>query len=359
MRTPLYAPLDDALDEIAPYGIELKNGNSNHAPMVAEVLCALGHPEAVTPWVARYRERMQLRPAPGKPIRGGEWRVALGRRDRFADWALFFTAELEDAPWGAVLDRWVGRLASGFCAAATHGPIRLGHAVRGLAERETASRRRELADALAGWAATWQQLPASGANTNGIEAPHERMPPREAITRVPIVPAERRLPGNIVQALAILGDFPAFTPIVDAIDTTGPVAPQIAELTALFARVFLANAHDIPTTIAFIHAVTSHAALGNIAPFVGEATARAALRYAWQSGCALYACYGGDRAVAETIAATDAGEDGLVERALKNGDEHVIKFTEACLSRHAIAPSPAYLAAADHVALMIRPRRAG
>ncbi|HXC12876.1 MAG TPA: hypothetical protein VNV39_08535 [Stellaceae bacterium] len=28
MRTPLYAPLDDALDEIAPYGIELKNGNS-------------------------------------------------------------------------------------------------------------------------------------------------------------------------------------------------------------------------------------------------------------------------------------------------------------------------------------------
>ncbi len=66
MRTPLYAPLDDALDEIAPYGIELKNGNSNHAPMVAEALCALGHPEAVTPWVARYRERMQLRPAPGE-----------------------------------------------------------------------------------------------------------------------------------------------------------------------------------------------------------------------------------------------------------------------------------------------------
>jgi Questin oxidase-like len=353
MRTPLYAPLDDALDEIAPYGIELKNGNSNHAPMVAEALCALGHPEAVTPWVARYRERMQLRPGPGEAIRGDEWRGALGRLDRFADWALFFTDELEDAPWRTVLDRWVGRLAPGFCAAATHGPIRVGHAVRGLAERETASRRRELADALAGWAATWQQLPGSD------DAPHRTMPPREAIARVPIVPAERRLPGNIVQALAILGDFPAFTPIVDAIDTTGAAAPRIAELTELFARVFLANAHDIPTTIAFIHAVTSHAALGNIAPFVGEATAHAALRYAWQSGCALYACYGGDRAIAETIAATDAGEDRLVERALKNGDEHVIKFTEACLSRHAISPSPAYLAAADHVAAMIRPRRAG
>ena len=65
MRAPLYTSLDDALDEIAPYGIELKNGNSNHAPMVAEALCALGRPEAVMPWVARYRERMQPRPAAG------------------------------------------------------------------------------------------------------------------------------------------------------------------------------------------------------------------------------------------------------------------------------------------------------
>jgi hypothetical protein len=28
-----------------------------------------------------------------------------------------------------------------------------------------------------------------------------------------------------------------------------------------------------------------------------------------------------------------------------NGDEHVIKFTEACLCRHKIAPSPVYPAA--------------
>ena len=63
MRTPCYSSLDDALDEIAPFSIELKNGNSNHAPMVAEALCALGHPEAVRPWLSRYRERMQLRPA--------------------------------------------------------------------------------------------------------------------------------------------------------------------------------------------------------------------------------------------------------------------------------------------------------
>ena len=61
MRRSYYTTLDDALDTISPYGIELKNGNSNHAPMVAEALCAMGRPEAVMPWIARYRERMSLK----------------------------------------------------------------------------------------------------------------------------------------------------------------------------------------------------------------------------------------------------------------------------------------------------------
>jgi hypothetical protein len=37
-----------------------------------------------------------------------------------------------------------------------------------------------------------------------------------------------------------------------------------------------------------------------------------------------------------------------------NGDEHVIKFTEACLARHKIAPSPAYLAAIRHALGIVR-----
>ena len=350
MRTPLYSSLDDTLDEIAPYGIELKNGNSNHAPMVAEALCALGRPEVVTPWVTRYRERMQPRAPARERIHSDGWRDALGRRERFSDWASFFADELGDAPWQRVLDRWVARLAPGFCAAAIHGVIRVGHAVRGIAEHETPSRRREFADALAGWAATWQQLPPGDPTATGM------LTPRQAIARVPIVLPERRLPGNIVAALAGLGDFPEFSPVIGMIDTDGPVMPLIAKLTELFARVYVANARNIPTTIAFIHAVTSPAALGNIAPHVDAATARTTLRYAWQSGCALYACYGGGTATAEDIGPPAVAGDELVNRAIANGDEHVIKFTEACLSRHAAAPSPAYLAAADHVAGIIRRR---
>ena len=358
MRAPLYSTLDDALEAISPYGIELKNGNSNHAPMVAEALCAMGRPEAVPPWIERYRERMSPRPAAGDRIRAEEWRSALGRRERFADWSAFFGDALKEARWQDVLDRWVGRLAPGFCAAATHGVIRVGHAARALAAGETPPRRHELADALAGWAASWQELPASDPAINGT------MTPRQAIARVPILPSGRRRAGNIVAALGALGSFAEFAPAIGLIDTSGAVAPLVAELTEVFARVYLANARDIPTAIAFIHGVTSQAALGNIAPHIGDATARTALRYAWQAGCGLYACFGGGTAMADGIAPSDETEPsdetrtGLIDRAIANGDEHVIKFTEACLARHAVRPTPAYLLAAEHVSGIVRRRGA-
>ncbi len=351
MRAPSYAPLDDALDTLAPYGIELRNGNSNHAPMVAEALCALGRPEAVMPWIARYRERMLPRRGPDALIRREDWRAALGERARFADWSAFFAEELQEGPWHQVLDHWMGRLAPGFCAAATHGVIRVGHAVRSLTSGETPGRLRELADAFASWAATYQELPANGHPVNGT------MPPHQAIARVAIVPPDRRqYAGNITASLAMLDDLPEFAPSLGLIDTGGDLTRLLAEITEVFARVYLANAHDTRTTIAFIHGVTSPAAVGNIAPQVSDRTARVAVRYAWQSGCALYACFGGDKAMLGDLDPGEVDEDELVDRAVAHVDEHVIKFTEACLHRHAVAPSPVYLAAVDHVRGMIPQR---
>jgi hypothetical protein len=350
MRTASYTSFDAALETLAGYGIELKNGNSNHAPMVAEALCAMGRPEAVKPWIGRYREGMLARPPGGNAIRRDNWRSALGERGRFTDWAAFFGEELREAPWPEVLDRWVARLAPGFCAAATHGIIRVGHAVRSLTAAETAYRMHELGDALAGWAATYRELPSSNQITNGT------MMPREAITRVPVIPPHDRRMRNITASLAMLDDFPEFAPVIGLIDVGGDSDNVLEELTEVFARVYLANARDVLTTIVFIHGVTSLAALGSIIPKVGETTAVSALRYAWQSGCALYACFGGAIAMAEEIETREEDEDQLVDHALANGDEHVIKFTEACLRRHALGPSPAYFAAVDS-ALGVMQRR--
>ncbi len=340
MQVPSYASLDDALEILVGSGIALKNGNSNHAPMVAEALCAMGRPEAVTPWIARYRERLLPRPAATDAIRGEDWRPALGDRDRFTDWALFLHQELQQAPWHEVLDRWTKRLAPGFCGAATHGVIRVGHAVRSLEAAETPARLRELADALASWAATYQELPSADHAADGATAP------RQAIARVAVIPQEkRRNLGNITASLAMLDDFPEFAPAIGLLDVTGDMDRLLAELSEVFALVHLANANDVLTTIVFIHGVTSLAALGSIIPRVSEDTARLVLRYAWQSGCALYACFGGGKAIAEKLEPGQEGDATLIDRAVANGDEHVIKFTEACLRRQTLRPSPAYPAA--------------
>ena len=335
---------------LAAYDIELKNGNSNHAPMVAEALCAMGRPQAVMPWIAQYRERLLPRPAVGDPIRASAWRGALGKRDRFADWGDFLDDELRQAPWPEVLDRWMGRLAPGFCAAATHGVIRVGHAVRSLAASETPWRIRELGDALASWAATYQELPSSD------RAADRLMPPREAIAKVPVIPPHRRRAlGNITASLSMLDDFPEFASVIGLIDVGGDRQTLLNELTETFTRVYLANAHDVSSTIVFIHGVTSLAALGGMIPYIGETAALSALRHAWQAGCALYACFGTE-AMAEDIEPCQQDAETLIDCALANGDEHVVKFTEACLRRHALSPSPAYGAAIDRALGTIRRR---
>src|SRR6185503_19670267 len=113
------------------------------------------------------------------------WRAALGQVDRFEDWSRFFHEALAEAPWATVLDRWVGRLAPGFSASATHGVIRVGHAVRSLDDAETAPRVRELGEGLALWASNYAELPARPDAT----APAR---PRDAIRRVTVVPPEER-----------------------------------------------------------------------------------------------------------------------------------------------------------------------
>jgi hypothetical protein len=315
--------------------------------MVVEALCALGRPEAVFPWVEAYRPRMTPRAAASETTDWSQWRAHLGCRDAFPAWSRLFAAELAEAPWQGVLDRWATRLAPGYSAAATHGAIRVGHAARGLAEAETRVRLRELADALASWAASYSELPTA-ANTRPAG-----LAPRAALAQVWIVPADRRPPGNITVVLGKLVEFPEFAAAIDLVDLGDDLGAAVAPLAELFARVYLANAVDTRSFIVFVHSVTALHALGNLLPHVGEPTGRSLARHAWQAGCGLYATFGG-APPREKIDAADDDIGSLVDRAVANGDEHVIKFTEACLARHKIAPSPAYPAAIRHALGVLR-----
>src|SRR5260221_1786861 len=85
-----YSRLDEALEMLRPYGPELQNGNSNHAPMAAEAMCVLGRGDAVIEWVDRYRHDLQPARTSHSIIRESDWRDVLGQSDRVADWQAFF-----------------------------------------------------------------------------------------------------------------------------------------------------------------------------------------------------------------------------------------------------------------------------
>jgi Questin oxidase-like len=348
MNSTDYSALDEALEIMEPMGPDLSNGFSNHAPMAIEAMCAMQRGDAVMPWFERYRHSLAPRRARVARLTDDNWRAALGDQRRTEDWFEFFRNELEEHAWQSVLNTWAARLAPGLMAAATHGVIRTGHATRALALEETPARRRELADGLAYWAAEYMPLPAERHTV-------ARAKPSQAIALVQMIPPEIRLRnfGAFTDALAQLDSFPPFKDTLDAVDPSGDACAFLSDLTATFARVFLANAHDAYTTIAFVHAVTGPSALRPLIPCLRHKTVHDALAYAWQTAAAMYATFG-TRSDLSRFGETKVGnKDELIDRAIACGDEHAIKFTEVCLREHALKPDPAFLAAADHATQML------
>lgn len=338
-----YEALDEALESIAFASPELENGQTNHAPMAIEALCAVGRGDAALPWLERYRKGLTVWPRPRDPISVETCDEALGRLDRVTDWRAFFDNELQDAPWRDVVNRWTTRLMPGFSAAATHGVIRAGHAARALVISETLPRIRELAAGLAYWAATYQILPTD------LSAKASILSPREAILRVPIVPPEKRqFTGTITSSLEALDEFTAFAPVIGITDLSTDLSAAVSSLTETFALVYLANAHDVLSSIIFIHGVTSAAVIRQVLPHLdGEAASRL-VRYAWQSGCALYTAFGVHPPSMSEMESPRESYETLIDMAIATGDEHAIKFTVACAREDSFRPSPVYRSAVRH-----------
>ncbi len=331
--------IDEALQMLEGTGPEFTRGLSNHGPMAAEALVALGRPDAVAPWVAEYRTKLYDRPADSHPIARDEWREALGDGRKLGEWRGFFERKLAAAPWQAVLDTWVARLAPGLIAAATHGVIRTGHAVRTLAGGDTPERRSELAAGLGYWAARYFALPETDA-----PATPSALPSR-AIDRVELVPESDRTKGGLItDGVQSVTKHEAFPQVASMVDPAGDASAVISDLTETFARVYLSNAHDISTTIVFIHAVTGPSAVRLLLPHISPETVRLAVRYGWQAAAALYAAFG--HSPGEAAGAPGVSVDDLIDSAVATGDEHAIKFTEACLREHALNPAPVFHAAA-------------
>src|SRR5580658_2081692 len=161
-------------------------------------------------------------------------------------------------------------------------------------------------------------------------------------------PALRKVGGFLTDGIAQLPSFAPFNDVLAMVDTRGDLSAFLSDLTETFARVYVNNSKGIGGAIAFIHCVTGSRAVRNLSPYINDATARLAARYAWQASAGLYAAFGIVAPSSDEPAMPPLSIDELIDRAITNADEHAIKFTEACIHEHALNPTPVYLAAAAH-----------
>lgn len=341
--------LDGALERFASRGPEFGPGLSNHGPMAAEALVALGRADAVERWAGWYIERLGDAPGARNPIDATNWREALGDIARAADWSAFFARELGEHPWRDVVGVWAPRFMPGIMAGATHGVLRTAHAVRSLERGETPRRVHELGEGLAYFAARYQPLPAV-AGAGGA------LLPADAIARVQRMPEDAPRRGLIFK---VVGEVPAetFAAAINLVDATVDADAFIGNLTRTFVRQYTANADA--AAIAFIHTVTAPASLRTLVPYLAADAARDALRYAWQACAAVYAAYARMPAAPLPPASSPSEFDraDLIEQAVAARDEHAIKFTEACFREYAATGDAAFIDAARDVVRRLRAQR--
>ncbi|MFI9720511.1 hypothetical protein ACIHFE_12755 [Streptomyces sp. NPDC052396] len=355
--------LNDALERMQDLGYErgAQGDLTNHGPMGAEALALLGHGGEVAAWVESYRTAMPHHEVPARsrpidPADASSWRPALGDFSRAGDWEQLFERELAQRPWREVLIEWWPRLLPGLLSQLTHGLIRTAHAVRSLTatERPTRLQLVELSRGLAYWAARFAHLPGEVRmrGTIGMGA---------AIAALPRTPLDDARGGRAAygRRLADPGQLAGWEQALDAL-TPAHTQWLLSELTCEFAGVYLGQRKLFPVPL--IHAVTAPAAARLVLPQLPEELHLPTLAALWHVNSAILLAFTADRA-AEDGAVREAAEaqlppfGELVARAVEHGDEHVIKFTEACAREYALRPDPRYPAAVVAAQQRIKPLR--
>jgi len=356
MTTDVTGTLDEAYQRLHATGPEFDGWLSNHGPMAAEAMVRRGHAGSVHRWLDGYMRRLEEFPR-GTAAIGENWQEALGDPHRVADWTAFFRQELTRQPWRRVLGTWWPRLLPGVAAAATHGVIRVGHAVRALlADGDDAVHVAELAHGLAYWAARWQPVP--GAAT-GLDSPAAGgAPVPSAADTLAAVPRIAYQSGGVRERLGQLAGLPGWPAAL-----AGPVVPA----SAAAIRSWLADLADAATIrylsyghgngIMLVHAATAPGAVLRTLPALDTELWAPSLAASWAAAAALTAVYAPAVPAARTeLPGAPAGPhaaDDTFARAVDHGDEHVIKFADTAADAYARTGNADALAAAVRAADLI------
>lgn len=324
---------DEALQRFHTTGPEFDGYLSNHGPMVVEVLARRGQDALIHAWTDDYVRRLDDLPRGTRPIQAARYREAFGDVSRTADWIDLMIREVADDPWPLVLSRWWPRLLPGIAAGATHGVIRVGHAVRALQAAPSPPRVAELAHALGYWAARWQPVPVirPTGSTSALEL--VRSLPTVAYQENGIRERLVQLDGTAGWAgqVAQLGVPPTVQDVPAAIN--GIVDAVVA--------VYPLHAQGNPTML--VHAATAPNAVAMALPSLPMAMWRDSFDASWSAAAAVVAAYRAPSSDHHLTGARDP--DDAMAQALRHRGEHVIKLTDAALSSFERTGDPLALAA--------------
>jgi hypothetical protein len=363
MQSNAIGTLDEAYQRLHATGPEFDGWLSNHGPMAAEAMVRHGHAALVHRWLDVYMQRLEEFPRGSGPI-GSAWPDALGDVRRIADWTAYFRREVTEQPWRQALGTWWPRLLPGVAAAATHGVIRVGHAVRALTDDgEDADHLSELAHGLAYWAARWQPVPgvpASGlppdvAGTTADQPAEAGLGPDDALAAVPRIADQS---GDIRVRLARLADLPGWPAALGA-----PELPASAEeLTSWLAGLvdaatfrYLSYGHG--NGVMLVHSATAPNAVLRTLPALDRRLWEPSVAAAWAAAAALTAIYAPAAPVLLTELPEPPARPQTVEDtfalAIEHGDEHVIKFADTAADVFARTGDAEALAAAVRATQLI------
>jgi hypothetical protein len=352
--------LDEAYERLHATGPEFDGWLSNHGPMAAEAMVRHGQAGQVHRWLDGYMARLEEFPRRSGPI-GAGWQDALGDPRRIADWTEYFVREVTGQPWRQLLQTWWPRLLPGVAAAATHGVIRVGHAVRALTQDgEDDEHLTELAHGLAYWAARWQPVPgATAPGSLRITAHPEAGEPAgepvgaglaiaDALAAVPRIADQT---GGIRDRLGRLTELPGWAAALTAPRipaSAGELGPWLAGLVDAATARYLRYGHG--NGVMLVHSATAPNAILRTLPALDQELWAPSATAAWTAVAALTSIYTPAAAAARAALpdppnGPQAAEETFA-RAVEHGDEHVIKFADTAADVYARTGDPDALAAA-------------
>ena len=309
------------------------DGMSNHGPMVVEALETAGLSE----YAAAFTDDALRVLEPLAEAEAGE--LELGDR-REAAWIARYRGRIAASSVDAVVRESLPELLPGLMAGATHGLIRLSHAVRGWRRSPSDVRAEEVAHALGYWAAWYQPLPGEVGTDPSLDL-HTAMATLPGLSE-----AERSNAGFIMDRVRAVDDVPRFLEAITKVDLrSSSTSDFLSEMVAIAARIMLTSTGS---GFAQLHAITATAAVRPLLPYVDPENELDVRKAVFHAVASLHAAHGGSRAWLEwTAPSTLPALDDLVVAAARTGADHAIKLAVTVSQEYPLRPDAALLSAAQ------------